>query len=470
MEGTAPLRGTIAVIGGGLSGLSIAYRLRRRGYRVDLFEAQPQLGGKIKSERRGGYLLEGGPNGFQSNRVAILRLSKELGLGDQLISAQTEAKRRYLFVDGSLQALPASPPALLRSGLLRRGARARLLGELLLPASPSNSLGESVLGFARRRIGSGAAERFIDPFVTGVHAGDPEQLSVEAAFPSLPAWERAYGGLIRGAIRSGRARRRRGEESPKLHSFHGGMRVLIDALAMESFRGAGAGLLHRATPVHRLWQSAVGRHPRWHLESSAGRWEGEGVVVAGEAPAAARLFATSELLELATPLSEISYAPVGVALFAFPHRALPRPLDGFGLLVPKGEEIDLLGVLWSSTIFSGRAPDGYALLRVIFGGSRAPELLSMAEEPLRARLLRSLSIALGGPLPRPELCEVTRWPIGIPQYESGHRARLGRAERSLDSLPGLWLTGNGYYGVGLSDCVRRADALSELIDGELRAR
>ncbi|MEE2644134.1 MAG: protoporphyrinogen oxidase [Myxococcota bacterium] len=460
------MRRRVAVVGGGLSGLSVAYRLQQRGAHVRLFESSERLGGKIRSERRGGYLFEHGPNGFLSSREGILRLSMELGLEAELSPARSEAKRRYLFNEGALTPLPTSPPALLKSALLGRRARLRLFAEPLISSTSQKNRGESVLDFATRRIGAEAAQLFIDPFVTGVHAGDPAALSVDAAFPSLPAWERTYGGLIRGAVRGARQRKTRGVARPKLYSFKEGMGALIDALARRCFE-EGDGTLSLSAPVERICTLQAGTS-RWRVESAAGTWEGDDLILACEAPAAAQILARSGLHSVSEPLSEFDYAPVVVAIFTFPKASFPHPLDGFGLLATARSELELLGVLWSSSIFEARAPAGQIMLRIIFGGARRPALLDRGDEELESRLLATLQRALGGDLPAPTSAQIIRWPVGIPQYCLGHRERLADAERALHAHPGLWLAGNGYYGVGLADCVRRADALAERIPGQIR--
>lgn len=452
----------VAVIGGGISGLAAAYRLRRAGHDAVVLEAEDRPGGKIRSERADGWLVEHGPNGFLDSRLAVVRLARDVGLSSRLCPADDAAESRYLFVDGALRPIPTSPPAFLASDVLSARGKLRLLREPLVP--PRKAFGdESVLSFATRRVGAEAAEKLIDPLVTGIYAADVARLSLPAAFPRLRALEAEHGGLVRGMV-ARMVGRLRGEgpssggpggPGGRLTSFPGGMGELIEAL----MRTLDPAAVQLGRPVQRL--ERAGR--RWTVHAAGGEpLTVDGLVVAAPSPVAAKLLGP-HAPAVVEPLSAIPYAPAAVVALGYRTIDLPRPLDGFGFLVPSRERRDILGVLWSSTIFRGRAPGGHALLRCIVGGRHRPDLLALDDETLLATVRRDLAAMLGGELPAPRFTRLVRWPEAIPQYELGHLDRKAAAEAAVAPLPGVVLAGNALYGVSLADCAERAEALPALV-------
>jgi len=443
----------VVVVGGGISGLAAAWRLRERGLDVVVLEASDRAGGKIKTERAGEWLVEHGPNGFLDSRRPVLELARDVGLGAELVPADDRAEHRYLFLRGELRAVPHSPPAFLRSNLLSRRGRLRMLAEPLVPPRRSET-DESVYDFAARRIGPEAASSLVDPMVTGVYAGDVRQLSLRAAFPRLHALEMDHGGLVRGML----ARRKQSTGGPsgpggRLTSFDGGMSAFIDALA-----GGLGEAVQTGRPATAIERSDGG----WRVSAAGGDPIAcEAVALCTPTDVSARLL--GPLAPAATaPLDAVPYAPAAVVAVGYRTIDLPRPLDGFGYLVPSGEGRRVLGVVWSSTLFSHRAPNDHALLRVIVGGAHHPELLGLDDAALLGVVREELRATLG-PLPDPAFSRIVRWPRAIPQYTLGHTDRLRAAEAAIASHGGLFLGGNGLYGVSLADCVARADALPDLV-------
>ncbi len=460
----------IGVIGGGISGLAAAYRLRRAGHDAVVLEADARVGGKIRSERSDGWLVEHGPNGFLDSRLAMVRLARDVGLSTRLHPADASAERRYLFVDGALKAIPQSPPAFLRSDVLSLGGRLRMLREPLIP--PRKAFGdESVHRFASRRVGPEAAEKLIDPLVTGIYAGDVERLSLPAAFPRLRALEEQHGGLVRGMLAKmfgklrGEAPGSGGPGGPGGHltSFPDGMGEVIGALVACMDEAA----VQPGRPVQRI--ERVGEGPgRWRLHAPGGEpLDVDGVVLSTPAPAAAKLLAGLAPAAV-RPLSDIPYAPAAVVALGYRVIDLPRPLDGFGFLIPSREGRDVLGVLWSSTIFRGRAPGGHALLRCVVGGRRRPDLLALDDDALLGAVRADLAKMLGGNLPRPAFQRLVRWPQAIPQYELGHLDRKAAVEAAVAPLRGVVLASNALYGVSLADCAARAEAIPDAMAAALR--
>ncbi len=442
----------VAIVGGGVSGLAAAFRLRAAGCDVTVLEGEGRVGGKIRTERADGWTFEHGPNGFLDSRAGIVRLARDLGLGDRLVRAAPEAKRRYLWLDGRLCPVPAGPGALLKSDLLSLRGRLRLFAEPLVGRADVEG-DESVFDFAARRLGREVAEKLVDAMVTGVYAGDARLLSVSAAFPSLARFEAEYGSLLRGVIASVRSARAqptdRGGVFGKLTTFPGGMGDLVDAL---SARLGDA--VHTGRRVIGLRRQAAG----WAVDATGGQAvEADAVVLATPAAVTAQL--VGRLAPAAVePLEAIPYAPAAVVVLGFPKAAMPRDLDGFGFLVPSREKRDVLGVVWCSVLFPGRAPDGHVLLRCIVGGARRPELVALGDDQLLGRVRADLEAAMGR-LPEAAFARVVRWPAAIPQYTLGHARRVRAARDALAPLAGLHLAGAGFYGVSVPECVDRADAL-----------
>lgn len=416
----------IAVVGAGISGLTAAFRLQQRGHQVIVYEAADRPGGKIHSARVDGFIVEWAANGVLSGRTHVFDLARELGL--EPFEADAAAEKRYVF-DGALRALPKSPPAFLRSGLLSKRGIARALVEPLVSGGAGE---ESVFDFLARRFGRQVAERFADVAVLGIYAGDPRELSVDAAFPILRALERNHGSVIRGLIQ----RKRSGKGIGRLSCFREGMGSLIEALA------------------ERI--DVRVDHPITDLEAL----DADEVVVAVPPPQAAKLLATPAP-EAAAALREIPMAPIAATVYGAPVEALPRALDGFGCLVPPSAGRKVIGVVWTSAVFPTHAPPGQAALRVIFGGARQGHLLDLSDDEAMEMVREELGIILGGPMPAPSFHRTVRWRQGIPQYTLGHGARLARIEAALPT--GVTLAGNGLYGASVADCVARGNAVARAI-------
>jgi oxygen-dependent protoporphyrinogen oxidase len=453
----------VCVVGGGISGLSAAFRLRQSGAQVTLLEATDRVGGTIRSERIDGYLVEHGPNGFLDSRVAVLDLARDLGLSETLVVGNPSARRRYVFARGALRALPSGPLSLLTSGVLTLRGVLRLLCEPFVRPRRDGA-DESVFAFAARRIGREAASVLVDAMVTGVYAGDSRRTSLAAAFPRMAEMERAHGGLVRALLALRRARKADGVATPgaaaaagpggQLTSFPEGMQALTDALEARL-----AGCVRAGVRAAALERGASG----WRVLDADGRdvlpEAVDAVVLAVPADAAARLLAPHSP-DAAATLESIPYSPAAVVAFGFaPESPLPRPLDGFGFLVPGQEGRRVLGSVWCSTVFPGRAAQGHALVRTIVGGARNPEVVDLNDAALSALVRDELSVVFGGPLPEPAFTRIVRWPRAIPQYTQGHLERVARVEAALAGIPGLHMAGNALYGVSVADCVARGAAL-----------
>ena len=456
----------VVIVGGGLAGLGTAFFLQqaRPGLQVTVLEKDPEAGGKVRSSRAHGYTVDWAANGFLPNVPDTLGLVAELGLTGELQEADPVAKERYLYKNGALHKLPASPPAFLTSNLLLPSEKLRAAAEPLWGRAHDGE--ESVYGFVARHFGQGVADTFAGPFVLGITAGDARELSLDALFPRFRALEQEHGSLVRGLIAQQRRARQRAAQNPgpdtpkRLTSFRNGSGRLVHALqeALGPAVQANAG-------VTRLEPTATGFRL---TRQDGGALDADTVVLATPSFVAADLVSPFAL-PAAAALREIPYADVHVFGLGYNRIDVPNALGGFGFLVPRGEGVRVLGVLYSSSIFPGQAPAGRVLLRVIAGGSVDPEFAALSPDEMVAAVRRDLRVTLGI-VAEPEFAEHRPWPGGIPQYRLGHLSRVARAETTLAAHPGLFLTGNAYRGVGVNDTVRDARNTAQQVLAVLAGR
>lgn len=439
------------VVGAGISGLTTAFRLARGGMRVAVLEAAERVGGAIETAAQGAWRFELGPNTVVESDESVGRLIRDSGLEGERIVAAPAAKRRYLYKGGRLVPLPANLASFFRSPLFPAAAKLRLLREPWVGRPPEGTE-ESVAQFVRRRLGPAFLDDLVGPFVSGVYAGDPEQLSVRWAIPRLHELEREHGSLIRGMVarRSGAARKKAGPRGA-MFSFREGLQDLPRRLARE------IGDVRTGVAARQIARDGEG----FRIDTSAGAVVARQVVLAVPADVAGRL------LEAATSgasllLGEIPYAAVAVVSLGWRREAAGHPLDGFGFLVPRKEGLRTLGCLFPSTIFPGRAPEGHVALAAFAGGRTDPEIAGWDEDRIAAAVIAELR----GPLSlrgAPAFQLVRRWPRAIPQYELGHGRFVARAKEIEQSLPGLRLAGNYLSGVSVPDCVKNGTVLAEEI-------
>lgn len=448
----------LAIVGGGVSGLTLAHALlcsgaRERGLELVVLEKAPRPGGNLRSESAGGYLCESGPNGFLDNSPPTLQLVRELGLDGRLLPSDARASKRYVYRGERLHLVPRGPLGFLASRLLSWRGKLRVAGE---PFAPARSEGdETIHDFAARRIGAEAAEVLVGSMVSGVFAGDARALSLRACFPKMWQMESEHGGLVRALvarIRSGRRRSGEAVGAPvgRLTSFVGGVEELIHGLA----RSVGESL-RTSAPLSALEETETGYALRL---AGGGVVRADSVVLSCPPRESARLVAGMDSA-LAAELRSIEGAPLAVISLGYVRDQIP-PLDGFGFLVPRGEGPRALGVLWESSIFPNRAPHGRALLRVMIGGTLDPDAVELSDRELVDAARRGLAATMDLTA-QPELVRIARHPIGIPQYTVGHLERLARIDERLARHPGLQVAGNGYRGVAINSCVAEAFELAE---------
>jgi protoporphyrinogen/coproporphyrinogen III oxidase len=434
----SPIR--VIVIGAGASGLAAAFRLKARGADVLCLEASNRSGGCILTERRDGCLMEAGPNSLRDTSADLRALIGKLGIEKDRTPAAEDAKTRYLFMRGRLVPLPNGPIKFLFSPFLSLPAKLRLFCEPFISVRKSGPP-ETVGQFIRRRMGKGVARDLMDALVSGVYAGDQDRLEVDAAFPKFVKFEREHGSIFRGlmaAKKSGTS-----EFGRPLYSFRDGLSALTGALA--AALGDSLRLSTRAAGMER-------KGGRWVVSlEGGGSAEGDAVIIATSAPDAAPLIAGLDAAA-AAPLAAVPHSRLAVVSVRFAAADVPRALDGFGFLIPRREKVRILGVIWSSALYPGRAPAGSMLLTVMIGGAHDPAAVDLDDVQLREAVLRDLERTMSIRRP-PESLHIRRWPRAIPHPAPGHMEKMNAVRAALAAHPGVHLIGNYFGGISVPDCV-----------------
>jgi oxygen-dependent protoporphyrinogen oxidase len=438
------------VVGAGISGLVCAYALRKAGVDAQVIESNATPGGVIRSERRDGYLLEFGPQSFNTTS-ALENLCRELHIDDQLLPAPANAPR-YVLVKGGLRPVPLSPPAFIASSLFSPLTKLRVLRDILGRSTPPRS-DESVAAFTRRKFSRELLDKLVGPFVSGIYAGDPEKLSLRSAFPQLYEAEKSAGSVIRGLLFSAR-KRSASAEKPALQTFREGNLTLIQALAANLGPNLSCGVTAQrigltatssGTPAFEITVIANGREELL----TANR-----LIIATPAQQAATLLADVDP-QFESALSAIAYTPVAVVSLDYPKSAIHHSLEGFGFLVPRSSGLRILGTVWNSSLFPNRAPDGHALLTSFVGGATDPSAVSLPESEIVSIVHGELSSVLGISQP-PSFSHVQAWQRAIPQYNLGHIQLIDRLDQMQSKYLSIRLIGNYLGGPALGACVEQA--------------
>ena len=437
----------VVIVGAGMAGLATGFELTRKNITFVLLEAGPRPGGVVLSEDVDGYTIDAGPDALLAQKPAGIALCEEVGLRDRLISTRPP---RFAFIQrgGRLHALPASsvlgvPTEMgpfVRTGLFTWRGKLRMGAEIFVPPKRDDS-DESIGAFMRRRFGSEACDYLAEPLLAGIHAGDVDRLSIGALFPRFTEAERASGSLIRWFRKQPR---RASSGDGAFRSLPGGLSELVRAVVARLPPGS----LRLSTPVVRIDASAGDLV----VETTSGeRVAASAVVLATPAYVTSRLIGSFDA-QLALLCGEISYASTATVALGFPRAAVQHPLEGSGFVVPRVESNGILAATWLSSKWDHRAPEGRVLMRAFIGGGRDPRAFELSDREMIARALSALA-PLVGITGQPELTRVYRWERASAQHEVGHLARMQAIERALSHRPGLFLTGSGFRGVGIPDCV-----------------
>lgn len=456
-----PAKTNVIVIGEGISGLCIAYWLNKRGVDVVLLAKDSDVGGTMKSVRDQGFLYETGANTGLETTPLIKELVTDLKLEHEFQYADPDGKNRFILRDGQLMALPLGAGSFLTTKLFSARGKLRLMKEPFIGRGEKE---ESVAEFVTRRLGKEFADYAIDPFVAGVFAGKPEQLSVRSAFPKLYALEEKYGGLVKGMIKGAKERKQRAEKAKdraETFSFRSGMQTLPSALA-----SALKDKIVRNAKVIAIQDLAI-EHAAPPTETDVRRYlveyrhneiptemEADHVVLATAAYDAAPII-QSLSVPTAHALASIYYSPVISVFLGFNRSDIAHPLNGFGYLIPTAERRKILGCLWTSSLFPGRAPDGMAALNAFAGGARQPELFELTDEQIIDWTVKELQTAMqiSG---KPVYLHLTRWPKSIPQYELGYQKKMDALNEFEEQHAGMTFAGNYRGGISVGDCIKNA--------------
>jgi oxygen-dependent protoporphyrinogen oxidase len=451
---------SVVVAGAGISGLALAFELRRLGVAVAVLESERRAGGKIESDHREGYLCERGPASYLDRSGSITALAKALGIDHRVVLASDAAERRLVAAKGRLHDTPATASAFAISSLLSWPAKLRAAMDLILPRGPSARGGdESVAAFARRRLGVQAGERLLQPLVSGLYAGDPEEVSLPSAFPLVAAMERNQRSFMLAMRKEFAAAR--SKTAPRLSSFQGGLDELTSALAGYLGRDLRLGAC-----MMSVEQNAAGYRIAVEERGQTQSLEVAAVVMALPAHVATGVLGQLDG-QIAGTLAQIPYVPVTLVHLGYPVSALSRPVDAYGFFVPPSEPLRVLGGIFPSQFFGRRAPEGFHLFSVRTGGARHPEAYTMTEAELVALADGELR-GLLGLTASPSFVHIVRHERALPQYTLGHMGRLALLEEGERRHPGLFFHGNAYHNAGVPELVSRSAKLAERVAGFVR--
>jgi oxygen-dependent protoporphyrinogen oxidase len=433
----------IVIIGAGISGLTLLYYLKKKyaGWphvKITLLEAAGRPGGNIRTIQENDCLFECGPSGFLANQPAMLELVEELGLAQELITADAASKKRFVLVEEALHAVPGNLPEIFNFKPMTLTEKLRIFAEPFVPKSKKPN--EAVYDFAKRRFGVKAARYFVDPMVSGIYAGDSEFLSVEAAFPGIYELEQRHGSVIRGMFASGGKKLK-----AELKSFRKGMGALVDALS---------GLAQESIRLNEPVREIIRAGQYYLAVTDRDKYPADEIFICTPAYAAGDLVGKLDA-DLGTALKSIDYAPLAVAGLVFEKTTLQRTPQGFGYLIPSVEESQVLGVLIESNVFEGRAGASQVLFRVMIGGTRNPECIQKSQQDLLAVALKEIDQRYGVTT-SPAATIFASYSKAIPQYETAYLTLKKRIEHGLTELPRVHLLANYLNGVAVNDCVRNA--------------
>ncbi len=439
----------IAVLGAGISGLSTAYWLAKDGFDVTILEAAKVPGGSMQTASKEGFLIDYGPNSGLETTPLIRQIVDDIGLSDEMIYANETSNKRYILKNNQLHSLPMNPLTFSTTKLFSLKAKLRLLNEPFISKSQDGYY-QSIADFVKRRLGQEFLDYAIDPFVSGVFAGDPNKLSVKSAFPKLYRLEELYGGLIKGMIKGARERKRRAEESKqsaRMFSFINGM---------HSFPSAIADKMKDKILYECRVKSSERRNELWNIqyEQNGGDKNIKADIVISTVPAyiASTIFNKLDS-NLSDHLNAIYYPPVMVLFLGYKKDSIGIPLDGFGYLIPSNENKTFLGAIWSSTIFPNRCNENMAAFTLFIGGARSPHLFQLDKQ----KLLDSVLIEFKQIMhirQEPVFIEEKMWEKAIPQYNLGYIQHEKYFAEFEKKNPGIFLGGNYRGGISVGDCIK----------------
>jgi protoporphyrinogen/coproporphyrinogen III oxidase len=444
----------IVVLGAGISGLTAAYLLDKEGFDVTVLEKKNEIGGSIETVFEKGYLFDRGPNSALETTPLIEQIVNDLKLSDQFVYANRKGNKRYILRNDILHPLPMNPGSFIKSRLFSRTGKLRLFAEPFIGRSKDGYY-QSIAEFVKRRLGQEFLDYAINPFVAGVYAGNPEDLSVKSAFPKLYALEEKYGGLIKGTIKSIKERKNRPEKSKqdaKMYSFNNGMQVFPKAIA--DYLG---GKVHLNSEVSSIEKIISGYKINYSNSGNYSSMNCDYIVSTIPAYAASTLFGQFDNV-LAEHLNKIYYPPVLVLYLAYDIKDIGQPLDGFGFLIPAKEKKSFLGAIWSSVLFPNRAGEDKASFTLFIGGARNPEVVSDDKE-LLIKKVRDEFETLMRIEGEPVYLAYKFWPKAIPQYNLGYIEHEKYFDKFEKENPKILIAGNYREGISVGDCIKNSEKI-----------
>jgi oxygen-dependent protoporphyrinogen oxidase len=445
---------TVAIIGAGITGLTAAFYLQKQNIPVTVYESSSRVGGAIQTSSRDGFLVENGPNTILESAPEVSALVTDLDLKSRCVYPPASMKARYIVREGKAVRLPHSLLSAAATPLLTVGAKLRVLGEPFISRGDAGD--ETLASFVTRRLGAEFLDYLIDPFVGGVYAGDPGRLSVRHAFPKLHALEQTYGSLIKGTILGARSRKKRGpsKASAPMLSFDNGLGVLTGAL--QARLGCAVHVETAVTAINR-------NHSGWVLDVSSGDREmHSAVVVSAPAHRLAGMGIEGMQQQDLNRLQEIYYPPIARVALGFRRHQIAHALDGFGVLVPKKEGMNTLGILFSSSLFANRAPADSVLLTAFMGGSRGGQVVERRDSTLVSLALAD-ACKLFGVSGQPVFEDVLRIPLSIPQYNVGYETVPPVLDEIEKRAPGVFIASSYRHGISVADCIVGGKSAAEKV-------
>ncbi|MEX0770843.1 MAG: protoporphyrinogen oxidase [Balneolaceae bacterium] len=430
----------IAIVGAGITGLTSAWKLQESGNEVVVFENRNYPGGSIKTVREGDWQIEYGPNTLQIKSEEVLQFIQNLNLDQELIDAGQAGNKRFILREGELIQVPMKISEWVKTPLFSRGGKVRMLKEPFVGRGKDPA--ETLSSFVERRVGREFLDFAIDPFVSGVYAGTPEQLAVKYAFPKMVEMEQKYGSLTGGALAKAWQNLNGHDFKTRLVSFKNGLKQLPERLTqlLKEVR-----LNHEVT---RLQHTSAG----WYIQAAGKKFEGFDIVLLN-----VPLYRIHEQLidgggRILDVLQYAGYPPLSILITGYQRKQVEHPLDGFGFLVPEKENRKILGTLFNSSLFPDRAPEGHVLLTTFAGGGRQPGLASLPSEKLMDLVNREHKEILGV-TGEPVMADHIYWPKSIPQYSPDYGQVLEAVDKLEKEHQGLYLIGNYRGGISVPDCI-----------------
>jgi len=444
----------VTILGAGISGLATAYWLQKDGYDVYVIEQKGEAGGTMETFFQEKFLIDYGPNSGLETTPLIRKLADEIGIADEMIYANESSNKRYILKHDELHPLPTSPRAFLKTKLFSTKAKFRVIAEPFIGKS-NDGYYQSIAQFVKRRLGQEFLDYAIDPFVSGVFAGDPEKLSVKSAFPKLYRLEEIYGGLVKGMIKGARERKKRAEQSKqnaKMFSFKSGMQSFPKAIEQKMNNK-----IYFNCSVTNVKRNDFGWIIEYQKDNNTFDMNSDIVISTLPVDSAATVFYNLDK-EFQKHSSEIYYPPVMVLYLGFKKKDIGQTLDGFGFLIPSKEKRSFLGAIWNSVIFPNRCDENMAAFTLFIGGARAPHLFEIEKEKLFNQVLhefKSIMKIIADPI----FIKERFWTKAIPQYNIGYIEHEDYFDKFEKNNPGIFISGNFRGGISVGDCVKNSEVV-----------